>query len=538
MLLHTLHQGGGWDYHTDVLVVGFGGAGACSAIEASDAGADVTIVEKQDESNFYSNTRMSGGGFHSPKPSGDKVALKQYALAMFSGENLPWKLEGELPTDIANDLAEKWAEYAPENLAWMQEIDPEFDAVNRRGAAFPDFPGAQESQYRVLRSTYSGEINNKERDQVDDPKELKESGEAFYTCLKGGVDDRDITIDWGTSAVEFVTDDAADEILGLVASRGGEQVSYESNAIILTTGGFEYNKNLRLNFLEGPGVEGWAFYGSPANTGRGIEMAMEIGASLSKVHKAAARMVTAIPTRKHGLKMGLRTPVIGRPHAIVVDNFGKRYAAERMITEDPSRYFFYKEGVKFDIDKLVYPRVPSWLIFDESLRKKRAVVGLRGVNYHGLKWGEDNAAAIENGWILQAETIDQLAEEIRNHPDNRELMDRTALSETVRAYNRYCNDGQDRDYRSNPKNMGELTNPPYYALPIYPGGPNTKGGIMANAERQVLDTEQNPIPNLYTAGEISSAFKFVYQGGGNLAECITFGRIAGKNAATYAMSGR
>lgn len=38
-------------------------------------------------------------------------------------------------------------------------------------------------------------------------------------------------------------------------------------------------------------------------------------------------------------------------------------------------------------------------------------------------------------------------------------------------------------------------------------------------------------PRLYTAGEISSALKFVYQGGGNLTECIVFGRIAGKNAA-------
>jgi len=40
-----------------------------------------------------------------------------------------------------------------------------------------------------------------------------------------------------------------------------------------------------------------------------------------------------------------------------------------------------------------------------------------------------------------------------------------------------------------------------------------------------------PFRGFYTAGEISSALKFVYQGGGNLTECIVFGRIAGKNAA-------
>jgi succinate dehydrogenase/fumarate reductase flavoprotein subunit len=79
--------------------------------------------------------------------------------------------------------------------------------------------------------------------------------------------------------------------------------------------------------------------------------------------------------------------------------------------------------------------------------------------------------------------------------------------------------------------MGPIDKPPFYALPLYAGGPNTKGGIAANAKREVLNWEGKPIPRLFTAGEISSALKFVYQGGGNLTECIVFGRIAGRNAA-------
>ena len=79
--------------------------------------------------------------------------------------------------------------------------------------------------------------------------------------------------------------------------------------------------------------------------------------------------------------------------------------------------------------------------------------------------------------------------------------------------------------------MGPVAKPPFYAIPLYPGGPNTKGGLRANAQRQVVDWDDEPIPRLYTAGEISSVFQFVYQGGGNLAEGITFGRLAGRNAA-------
>jgi glycine/D-amino acid oxidase-like deaminating enzyme len=56
------------EYETDVVIVGFGSAGGCAAIEARDQGAEVVVLEKQPEESHYSNTRMSGGGFHSPDP--------------------------------------------------------------------------------------------------------------------------------------------------------------------------------------------------------------------------------------------------------------------------------------------------------------------------------------------------------------------------------------------------------------------------------------------------------------------------------------
>ena len=521
-----------WDHETDVLVVGFGGAGGCSAVAAHDAGADVILVEKQREETYFSNTRMSTGGFHSPDPDGDRAALREYALAMFSGHNLPWKLEGEQPEEIAEDLAETWADLAPENLPWLKSLDPEFDAVGVRGASFPTFPGAEASKYRVVRSTYSGGVERPNTSQADAPKEEKECGEAFFTCIKTGVENRAIPVHWGTAAEEFVVEDG--DIVGLVAERDGERVTYRADATVLTTGGFEFDADLRMQFLEGPGVEGWAFYGSPANTGDGIGMSLDVGAGLSKVGKAACRMVAAIPHREHGLKVGLKTPVIGRPSVVVVDNYGERYAAERTITEDPTRYLFYKEGVKFDIERLVYPRIPSWLIFDETTRRERPVVDLRPAGYHGIEWGETNEAAVEKGWILAADTLEGLAEEIREHPDGRGLMKPETLATTVESYNDYCDAGESDPLGSDPANMGALENPPYYALPLYPGGPNTKGGVMADGERRVLDRSGDPIGNLYSAGEISSAFKFVYQGGGNLAECIVFGRVAGENAAARA----
>ena len=63
------------------------------------------------------------------------------------------------------------------------------------------------------------------------------------------------------------------------------------------------------------------------------------------------------------------------------------------------------------------------------------------------------------------------------------------------------------------------------------GGPNTNGGLACNAKREVLDWNFKPIPRLYAVGEIASALKYVYQGGGNLTECVVFGQVCGKNVA-------
>jgi succinate dehydrogenase/fumarate reductase flavoprotein subunit len=127
--------------------------------------------------------------------------------------------------------------------------------------------------------------------------------------------------------------------------------------------------------------------------------------------------------------------------------------------------------------------------------------------------------------------LEELGAKIKAHKENRQLMESAALAKTVARFNDLSAKGKDEDFDRRANTLGPVDKPPYYALPLYAGGPNTKGGIAANAKREVLDWAGKPIPRLYTAGEISSALKFVYQGGGNLTECIVFGRMAGKNAA-------
>ncbi|MCX7634568.1 MAG: FAD-binding protein, partial [Syntrophales bacterium] len=471
-----------------------------------------------------------------PDPTGDRKALKEYARAMFSGDNLPWLIEGEQVSEIAEGLAEAWAEYSPQNVDFLKKLDPSFNTVffpRFAGAAFPNFPGAQECKYRVFGSSFSNRASF-DIATKDSPKEEKMNGEAFFYVLREAVEKRKVKVLYATPAKRLVTNDRG-EVIGVIGQgKGGQEIAVKAKrAVIITTGGYEFNKEMRKAFLEGPGVEGWAFYGSPENTGDGIEMAIRVGAALAKVGKAASRMIAAVPIRYNGLKIGMITDSVGGPNSIVIDNYGNRYAAETLITTDPSRYFFYKEAVRFDILELNYPRIPSWMIFDETFRTRGPLtsMGISTAGYGFVPWTKDNLDAVKRGWILQADTVEALAEKIKQHRENRNMMVAANLVKTINRYNEFCKNKKDEDFGRKAATLAPVDKPPFYAIPLYAGGPNTKGGIACNARREVLDWTGKPIPRLFTAGEISSALKFVYQGGGNLTECIVFGRIAGRNAA-------
>ncbi|MBI3949213.1 MAG: FAD-dependent oxidoreductase [Acidobacteria bacterium] len=531
-----------WDYESEVVVVGAGGAGLCAAIEAHDHGANVLVVEKQPEKTHYSNSRMSGGAYHSPDPASDRNALEQYLLAMFSGENLPWKIEGEQP-HVSEGIVELFADYIVENVQWLKSIDPDYSPTFTTGTSFPTFPGAQElsKTYRTYSSRYPQGQTNPNIPPYEQPRMNKMSGEAFHECLMTGIKNRGIPILYSTRAKGLVKSDG--QIIGVLATRDSREIAVKAKrAVVLTAGGYEYNVAQRRAFLKGPGVRGWVFYGSPDNTGDGISMAIEVGAGLAKVGKAASRIEIGIPYgrgyEETGLKMGMISFGQEQPNSFIVDNHGKRYWNEPQIVDatQPYRYQFYEEALKYDMKAMDYPRVPSWLVFDETMRARQPLTrfDISTAGFRFIPWTPDNMDAINRGWILKAETIEELAAKIKADPENRTLMNAGTLVETATNFNSYAASGVDLEFGRVARTMGPVEKPPYYACKFYPGGPNTKGSIDADGQRHVLDWEGKPIPRLYTAGEMSSTFKFVYQGGGNITECIVCGRIAGKNAAAEA----
>jgi predicted oxidoreductase len=72
---------------------------------------------------------------------------------------------------------------------------------------------------------------------------------------------------------------------------------------------------------------------------------------------------------------------------------------------------------------------------------------------------------------------------------------------------------------------------PFYAVELSPSMLNTQGGPRRDAGARVVQPDGSPIPRLYSAGELGSIYSYLYQGTGNIGECLAFGRIAGRNAA-------
>ena len=101
-------------------------------------------------------------------------------------------------------------------------------------------------------------------------------------------------------------------------------------------------------------------------------------------------------------------------------------------------------------------------------------------------------------------------------------------------WNEQCAAGEDNDFGRPAGTMVPVTTPPFYGAQVWPVCSNTQGGPVHDGKQRIIDAYGEPIPRLYSAGEMGSAFGHLYLSGGNIAECFVTGRIAGKHAARAA----
>ena len=109
--------------------------------------------------------------------------------------------------------------------------------------------------------------------------------------------------------------------------------------------------------------------------------------------------------------------------------------------------------------------------------------------------------------------------------------DPSSLEQTIADFGKAASEGHDPMYRRAAETMRAFGEGPFYAIEVMPDILNTQGGPRRNGKAEVLDRDGQPIPHLYAAGEFGGIASNMYQGGGNMAECMIFGKVAGANAA-------
>lgn len=494
-----LKKDNAWDKETDVVIVGYGGAGAAAAIAAHDNGVAVLVLEKQPKESHCTNTQMSGGVFVNVN---DVEKGVKYLQSLCRAEkDISW-------TDV--DVIRAWAEYASKNKEWINSLGGKIRLLGVHGEHQIDGSECMEL-YR-----FPG------------------FGKGFAKFLEKNIERRHIPVMFNTAAKKLLTN-IKGEVVGVRVETGEEKNRVDLNirahrAVIMTCGGFEFNEGMKLNYLK---VYPTYFYGTPANTGDGHLMVMELGADLWHMNCCSARLIGKFPDFPiafdfdHGGQYNILRQVMGRPPLescgfFFVDRDGKRFTNENF-----KYHTLYYELALFDSQRLIYPRVPCFWIFDQ----KRIDLGPLALQFSGAsgpvklyRWSKDNRQEIEKGWITYASSIRELAGKIGVDPDN--------LEKTAETYNRYCAQKHDSEFERQPQDLIPLNNPPYYGVKLFPGGPNTQGGPRRNHRAQILNVHGKPIRRLYAAGEFGSIYGMLYpSAGSNIAECIAFGRIAGENAA-------
>mgnify|MGYP001157799273 FL=1 len=482
-----------WDREIDVVVIGYGGAGSAAAITAHDAGAEVLILEKN--ANGGGNTRISGGSI---RTYADHAKAVEYTHALCEGA-----------TDLETIRA--FVEESAGNADWISglggKIVPSPAALIQGfprmapGAAFPHVVGADGIGPR-LRVT--GTTNF--------------FGLELWKFLAGNVEKRKIPVLYSTPAQRLIREQSG-EIGGVIATRASTAVRIRARrGVVLASGGFEYSKSLQLDYL---GQE-YCALGDPGCTGDGVRMAVDVGADLWHMSGVAACFGYKFPEFECSIGHKM-------PHAayIYVDQTGRRFMDEP--ATDMHTVWFHTSFL--DPKTLRQPRVPSYVIFDESTRAKGTVGSTAvGSARDVYEWSRDNMTEIKKGWILTAQSLEDLAAMIKIDPPS--------LAATVMRYNAMCADGADQDFGRPADTLLPLVNGPFYAIAIWPSLLNTQGGPRRDARAQVIGVRGAPIPRLYSAGELGSLWNRIYPGGGNISEALAFGRIAGRNAAAELPLGR
>lgn len=315
-------------------------------------------------------------------------------------------------------------------------------------------------------------------------------GAEIVATLKKAAEDRKIDVRLWNKATEVVVNKEG-KVSGVKATnKEGKEYTINAKAVVIAAGGFSANENMVVKY--DPNLKGFATTNHAGATGEGIELAAKLGANLVDMKE-----IQTHPTVVPG-KAVMVTEAVRGNGAILVNKDGKRFINELDTRDVVSKAILEQK------DKVAY------LFFDDGMRKSLKATE----EYFNMKL------------VTEANNVAELADKLK--------IDKTAFEASIKTYNEAVTAKNDAEFKraDMPRqlNQGKV-----YAIEVTPAVHHTMGGLVINTNAQVINANGQPISGLFAAGEVTGGVHGGNRLGGNaLADIVTFGRIAGKNAAGLA----
>ena len=472
-----------WDQQADVVIIGFGAAGAAAAIEARKTGASVIILEKMNAGG--GSTKMCGGiiymggGTPVQRAAGftdTRDDMYNYLVAA-GGDGADPDMIG-LYCDTSLDLYD-WL--VQQEMPFKQSFIPGKYAVPPTDDGLIYSGNELQAHYR----TVAAPVPRGHHVQGE-----RSTGFVLWQYLEAAAINTGARILYATAA-EMLMLNAEDRVIGVKTQSGGiTRYVKAARAVILCAGGFALNKGMVRQYCP-EYVPSKVRLGTPGDDGTGIRMGQKIGAAVRLMNEGFT--YAAAYVYDPGFVKGIYVNNRGR-RFIGEDNYGE-WVGEAIMSSNPVAY----------------------LIIDEKMLQDAS------------SWAQGLVKALAK----KAGSIAALAAALK--------IPSAALADTVELYNTFTETGEDPDFQKDPEYLARLSTPPFYGVNFSAATVSffTTGGLTINKKAQVLTAGGEPIAGLYAAGRNASSGVIAhnYPGSGvSVGDALVFGRIAGAEAAVLPAS--
>ena len=485
----------------DVIIVGAGNAAFCAAHAARENGSSVLVLERAPESENGGNSRFTAGAIRFAYDGVDDIRAlcpdlpsAQIQITDFGSYNTDQFYEDMFRvTRYRSDpeLCERLVMSSRETMSWMAEKGIRFMPIYGRQAFKVD-----------NRFVFWGGLT----------LEAWGGGPGLVDAHTQIAQKSGIEIRYGCRVLDLIYDGHV--VTGVRVKSGGQVYQLGAKAVVLAAGGFQANPEWRTRYL-GPGWEMARVRGTRFNTGDGIRMALDIGASAFGNWSGCHAVAWDYNAPEFGdLAVGDNFQKHSYPWGIMVNAEGKRFLDEGA---DFRNYTYAKYGrvILNQTDQF------AWQVFDQKITPiLRDEYRIRQVTK------------------VTANTLKELVAKMENVDENRFLDEVKRYNAAVQIdvpFDPNVKDGRGTNGLEIDKTnwANTLDEPPYEAYQVGCGITFTFGGLRINPDSgQVMDVDMEPIPGLYAAGElVGGVFYFNYPGGTGLLSGSVFGRLAGRSAA-------